>query len=182
MGPARRNDDYLSEDSRQPLHCESPITGGNIQAHEATLIPGQNLPCRVRPRNTFSWPGVVIGLLTGTIYCITSIYFGLKTGQISGAPIATAFFTTLISNKLQLGLSRAEIMFAVTVSTAIAIMSLAGGFVGPIPALTQLLGPEEHADGPMKFSWLQLAIFAAALSGFGPIRNKTYLVGQQARC
>lgn len=134
-----------------------------MPAHETTPIPVQ------RPLSTFSWSGVAIGALIGTVYCITNIYFGLKTGHITGAPIATAFFTILISKSLNLGLRPGEIMFAITISTAIAIMSLAGGFVGPIPALTQLVEPKDDADAALKFSWLQLVVFAGALSGFGPI-------------
>lgn len=127
------------------------------------------MPGIMLARPTFSWPGLVIGLLIGTIYCITNIYLGLKTGQISGAPIATAFFTTLLSNQLKLRLNGEQIMFTITVSTAVAIMSLAGGFVGPIPALTQLLGPEERVEGPISLSWLQLTTFAATLSLPGPM-------------
>jgi uncharacterized oligopeptide transporter (OPT) family protein len=140
-----------------------------MQAHERIPLLDQRLAHQTPQLCTFSCSGIVIGIVIGSLNCITNIYFGLKTGQISASPIAAAFFTILISKSLKLGLNPAEIMFAVTISTAMGIMSLAGGFVGPIPALTQLLDSKTQIDNRMKFSWLQLAIFAVALSGFGPI-------------
>lgn len=106
-----------------------------------------------------------MSLLIGSIYCITDVYFGLRTGRITGSPMATAFLAKWFLPSM----TEWDNMMVVCISTAVAVMSVAGGFLGPISALEFLVGPEDNKGGPLVLTRNQLLIWAVGVSIMGPL-------------
>lgn len=116
---------------------------------------------------TFTLRGLTIGLVLGTITCLTNIYFGLKTGRVTGFPLATAYIANNIARKFGPPLDVPENVFVVAVATAMAAMPITAAFIGVIPALEYLVGPED--GGPLKISWFHFLTWSAGVCVFGPI-------------
>ena len=117
--------------------------------------------------STFTLRALAIGLVLGTVICPTNIYFGLKTGHISGSPLATAFVANLIAVCFGSPLNVRENVFVVALATAVAAMPVTAGLVGVIPALDFLVGPKE--GGPLEISWFRLLVWSVGVCAFGPI-------------
>ena len=98
---------------------------------------------------------VGVGLLLGTLMCLSNTVFGLQTGFVTMASLQSA----LLAHGLFALFARvrpstppltvAEHVLLTSVSTAAATMPLAGGFVGILPALRILSQRGEAGPGPL---------------------------------
>eukprot|EP00191_Tetraselmis_sp_GSL018_P012721 CAMPEP_0177604136 /NCGR_PEP_ID=MMETSP0419_2-20121207/15942_1 /TAXON_ID=582737 /ORGANISM="Tetraselmis sp., Strain GSL018" /LENGTH=685 /DNA_ID=CAMNT_0019098069 /DNA_START=135 /DNA_END=2191 /DNA_ORIENTATION=+ len=100
------------------------------------------------------------------------MYFGLQTGWVTMGSLQSALlgfglFQILRSQGLGLGFDAAENVIVQTTAVATATMPLAAGFVGIIPAFSQLTPEENPPSGGFELSAPQLAAWSCALAFFG---------------
>ena len=146
----------------------TPLLGHTPLARETIESLTQQPPIsNPDPCSTFTLRGLTIGLVLGTIICFINIYFGLKTGRVTGFPLAIAYIANNIARQFGPPLSVPENVFVVAVATAMAAMPMTAALVGVVPALEYLVGPED--GGPLKVSWFCLLIWSAGVCVFGPI-------------
>uniref|UniRef100_A0A061R958 Opt superfamily oligopeptide transporter n=1 Tax=Tetraselmis sp. GSL018 TaxID=582737 RepID=A0A061R958_9CHLO len=132
-----------------------------------------NLPAlSENPPRSFTWRSLFVGLVVGTVLCCTNMYFGLQTGWVTMGSLQSALlgfglFQILRSQGLGLGFDAAENVIVQTTAVATATMPLAAGFVGIIPAFSQLTPEENPPSGGFELSAPQLAAWSCALAFFG---------------
>jgi uncharacterized oligopeptide transporter (OPT) family protein len=73
----------------------------------------------------------------------------------------------LFSKKTAVRFSAAENVLVISVATSTGCMPVTAGFVGIIPALEYLIGPEEN--GPLHLKWESLVLWSMGLCFFGLI-------------
>lgn len=170
--PQSRYDNLrFSENRALQSRCHSlevtPLLG---YTHDIRRTPGtlaQPTPIsNSQPKSTFTFRALAIGLVLGTIICPMNIYFGLKTGRVTGFPLATALIANFIACRFGPPLSLQENIFVVAVATALAAMPITAALVGVIPALEYLVVPQER--GPLEISWFRLLIWSVGVCVFGP--------------
>ncbi|UKZ78073.1 hypothetical protein TrVFT333_005807 [Trichoderma virens FT-333] len=131
---------------------------------------------------SFTVRGVAAGLGVGTIICAANMYFGLQTGWVSimSMPSSLMGFAVfkLLKPYLRFPFSPVENVLVQSVAGGMAIMPLGCGFVGVIPAMNYLLGPDEQ--GPLSLSMWQLIIWSLGLCYFGvvfavPLRHQVII-------
>lgn len=146
----------------------TPLLGHTPTARE-TIESLMQQPPILNPQHcsTFTLRGLTIGLILGTPICLINIYFGLKTGRVTGFPLATAYIAKNIARQFGPPLSVPENVFVVAVATAMAAMPMTAALVGVIPALEYLVGAED--GGPLQISWFRLLTWSAGVCVFGPI-------------
>ncbi|KAK6503646.1 hypothetical protein TWF481_008652 [Arthrobotrys musiformis] len=121
----------------------------------------------------FTFRGIFVGFIVGTVLAAVNVYFGLQTGWISLMPmpsslLAFVFFKVAsASGLLGFPFSPKENVFVQTVAVAVGCMSLTGGLIGVIPAIEKLLTTEE--SGPIRLSTPSLIIWSLGLAFFGVI-------------
>ncbi|KAF7505117.1 hypothetical protein GJ744_001257 [Endocarpon pusillum] len=146
----------------------TPLLGHTPIAREMIGSLTQQPPIsNPHPCSTFTLRGLTIGIVLGTIVCIINIYFGLKTGRVTGFPLATAYIANNIARQFGPPLDGPENVFVVAVATAMAAMPMTAALVGVIPALEYLVGPED--GGPLQISLFHLLTWSAGVCVFGPI-------------
>lgn len=119
----------------------------------------------------FTLRGVLVGLAIGVVICFSNTYFGLQTGWVSGmtmpaALIGFAFFKN-IAKHIELPFTPVENVLVQTVAGAVGTMPLGCGFVGVLPALNYLLGPEEN--GPLRLPAGKLILWSLGICFFGVV-------------
>lgn len=158
--------DSVTTSEATPLLSHTPTAGETTGSLTQQPPISNPLPC-----STFTFRGLTIGLVLGTIICLINIYFGLKTGRVTGFPLATAYIANNIARQFGPPLSVSENVFVVAVATAMAAMPMTAALVGVIPALEYLVGPED--GGPLQISWFHLLTWSAGVCVFGPILAMT---------
>lgn len=119
----------------------------------------------------FTVRGIAVGLLIGLVICFSNMYFGLQTGWISMMTMPASLMGfgifRLLAPHLDFPFSPVENVLVQSVAGGMAIVPLGCGFVGVIPAMEDLLRPEEQ--GPFRFSMWKLIIWSLGLCYFGVI-------------
>ncbi|KAF2793624.1 OPT-domain-containing protein [Melanomma pulvis-pyrius CBS 109.77] len=123
----------------------------------------------VLPYEGFAWRSVALGVIIGSIVCLTNIHFGLKTGYINimSMPSALIGFGAfeLVKKHLEFPFSPAENVLIQTVASSVGAIPATAGLVGVIPALEFLTSPAD--GGPAKTTLLRLCIWSLGISAFG---------------
>ncbi|KAL9936542.1 hypothetical protein V8E36_004610 [Tilletia maclaganii] len=120
----------------------------------------------------FTARAVVTGLLVGCLVAFTNLSLGLQSGWTSMMSLQSALLGFGILKVIRVPTFRNRPFSpqenAVLQATAVAVgsMPLSAGFVGIIPALTQL-EPEQDGSGPIKLNTWQLLAWCFALAYFG---------------
>jgi uncharacterized oligopeptide transporter (OPT) family protein len=119
----------------------------------------------------FSLRAVAAGLFVGVLVNLSNTYYGLRIGVASQMSMVSTLLGfigfKLISRYLTAPLTPAENVLLLSVSMATGCMPVTAGFVGIIPALEYLIGPEEN--GPLRLSFDSLIFWSIGLSFFGLI-------------
>lgn len=111
----------------------------------------------------------LVGLLLGVLVNLTNTYYGLRVGaggqmsMISGMLGYVGF--RVFSKYLTRRLDPTENVLIISVATATGCMPLTAGFVGIIPALEYLIGPNEN--GPLRIAFGNLVSWSIGLCFFG---------------
>jgi len=144
------------DDDAAPLHSK--------KSAQATF-----LALRASQPQNFTIRSVVVGLVIGTIICLSNTYFGLQTGWISGmampASLISFAYFKLVSRYLKLPFTPVENVLVQTVAGAVGTMPLGVGLVGVLPALEFLL--EEKEGGPLSISLGRLILWSVGVCFFG---------------
>ncbi|KAI8390281.1 OPT oligopeptide transporter protein-domain-containing protein [Blakeslea trispora] len=120
--------------------------------------------------------------------CFSNMYFGLQTGWISMMSLQASLLGFAIFKpwkyRLQPSFGPKENVYLQTVAVATATMPLAAGFVGILPALSQLTR-EDYIDGPIELSVSELMLWSLGLCLMGvffaiPLRQQA-IVREQLR-
>ena len=119
----------------------------------------------------FTWRAIAGGLCIGLLVNLSNTYYGLRIGVASQMSMVSALLGfisfKLLSRYLTAPLTPAENVLILSVSTATGCMPVTAGFIGIIPALEYLIGPEEN--GPLRLSADSLVIWSIGLCFFGLI-------------
>ncbi|KID83615.1 oligopeptide transporter [Metarhizium guizhouense ARSEF 977] len=114
---------------------------------------------------------VLAGLAIGVLINLSNTYYGLRIGVASQMSMVSSLLGfagfKLISRYTTVPFLPAENVLLVSVATATGAMPVTAGFVGVIPALEYLIGPEDN--GPLVMPWQKLALWSVALCFFGLI-------------
>jgi OPT oligopeptide transporter protein len=114
---------------------------------------------------------VAVGLAIGTLACFSNMYFGLQTGWISmmSLPLSLLGFAVFraLGTHVAPPFTPVENVFVQTVAVAVGTMPLAAGLVGVIPALEDLLRPEEGA--PLRLNLWMLIVWSIGVAFFGVV-------------
>jgi OPT family oligopeptide transporter len=124
----------------------------------------------------------MVGLLVGSLMCFSNMYFGLQTGWISMMSLQASLLGFVIFKPfrhLDPAFGPKENVYLQTVAVATATMPLAAGFVGIIPALTQLT-TADHPAGPLVLPAWKLMLWSLGLSFIGvffavPLRKQAII-------
>ncbi|KAK2041141.1 OPT oligopeptide transporter [Colletotrichum somersetense] len=120
---------------------------------------------------SFTFRGILVGLLVGLVICFSNMYFGLQTGWVSTMTMPASLMGfgifKALSRRLRFPFSPVENVLVQTVAGSMAIMPLGCGFVGVIPAMNYLLAPEEH--GPLIIPLWKLILWSLGLCYFGVV-------------
>ncbi|PVH72143.1 hypothetical protein DL98DRAFT_596317 [Cadophora sp. DSE1049] len=116
----------------------------------------------------FTLRAIIAGLLIGLLVNLTNTYYGLRVGaggrmsMVSGLLGYVGF--KLISRCTHRPLTPEENVLLISVSTAAGCMPLTAGFIGIIPALEYLIGPDEN--GPLARGFLDLVMWSLGVAFF----------------
>ncbi|KAL2889036.1 putative oligopeptide transporter [Ceratocystis lukuohia] len=126
---------------------------------------------RVPSGESFTFRGVMVGLLVGLIVCFSNMYFGLQTGWVSPMTLPASLMGfgvfRILAPHLKFPFTPVENVLVQTVAGSMALMPLGCGFVGVIPAMNFLLSEDEQ--GPLTLGLGKLVIIRERLrfpSGF----------------
>jgi len=144
---------------------------GEVSLDICASPPRQSMVTPIPPGRSFTVRSVVAGLAVGTVICAANVYFGLQTGWVSimSMPASLMGFAIfkVLSKHLSFPFTPVENVLLQSVACGMAIMPLGCGLVGVIPAMTDLLKPEER--GPLNFSVWQLIVWSLGLCYFGVV-------------
>jgi uncharacterized oligopeptide transporter (OPT) family protein len=114
---------------------------------------------------------LIAGLLIGVLVNLSNTYYGLRIGvgsQMSMVSGLLGFISFKVLSKYTASrFTAAENVLIISVATAAGCMPVTAGFVGIIPALEHLIGPEEN--GPLHITWESLLLWSMGLCFFGLI-------------
>lgn len=114
----------------------------------------------------------VVGLIIGSIICITNFQFGFQSGWVSMMSLPAALLAFAIFKVLPIGISKnftdVENVFVQSIAVAVGTGPLCYGLVGIIPAMEKFMTAEESGIGSeLKLSLSQLMIWSLGLGLFG---------------
>ncbi len=113
--------------------------------------------------------GLAVGLAVGLVICCSNMYFGLQTGFISTMSLPSSLLGfgifKALARHLSYPFSPVENVLVQTVAGSMAIAPLGSGFVGVLPAMNFLLGPDEL--GPINLSLPKMILWSLGLCYFG---------------
>ncbi|KAK4197104.1 OPT oligopeptide transporter protein-domain-containing protein [Triangularia verruculosa] len=120
---------------------------------------------------SFTLRAVLAGLVISVFINLSNTYYGLQIGVASQMSMISGLLGyagfKLFSRFLTTPFTIAEHVLVVSVATASGCMPITAGFIGVIPALEYLLGPDDN--GPFRFSWGALMVWSIGLCFFGLI-------------
>lgn len=144
-------------DDRVPDNQQS-IVG---QASKDEAMEGQSLTLRA----------VVSGLLIGILVNLSNTYYGLRIGAAGSMSMVSGLLGYVgfksISRYTNIPFSPAENVLVISTATATGCMPVTAGFIGMIPALEYLIGPDDN--GPVRQSFGNLILWSMGLCFFGII-------------
>jgi uncharacterized oligopeptide transporter (OPT) family protein len=116
---------------------------------------------------------LIAGLLIGILINLSNTYYGLRIGGASQMSMVSALlgyfaFRQLPRRLVKTPLDPSENVLIITVATATGCMPVTAGFIGIIPALEYLIGPDEN--GPLRYiTFSNLVLWSMGLCVFGVI-------------
>ncbi|KAI8639736.1 OPT oligopeptide transporter protein-domain-containing protein [Parasitella parasitica] len=121
----------------------------------------------------------VVGLVIGSLMCFSNMYFSLQTGCISMMSLQASLLGFAIFKPCHVSFGPKENVYLQTVAVATATMPLAAGFVGIVPALSQLT-TSDLSTGPLKLPAWKLIVWSLGLAFTGvffaiPLRKQTII-------
>lgn len=120
---------------------------------------------------SFTLRALLSGLLIGVLINLSNTYYGLRVGAGSQMSMVSGLLGfigfKLLSRYTARPFTPAENVLIISVATATGCMPVTAGFVGIIPALEYLIGPEEN--GPLRIAWESLLLWSLGLCFFGLI-------------
>lgn len=133
------------------------------------------------PEPTFSWRGVLMGILIGAIISFASVYYGLQSGKTNSMPLPSALlgyvcFKPLLPY-LKTPFNPKENVLVMTVAASMGGIPVTTGVTGIIPALEYLLSAADN--GPLKFPLTRLFLWSLGVCLFGvvlPVPLRAYFV------
>lgn len=118
---------------------------------------------------SFTLRALISGLLIGVLVNLSNTYYGLRIGAGSQMSMVSGLLGyigfKLFSRYTVIRFTAAENVLIISVATATGCMPVTAGFVGIIPALEYLIGPEEN--GPLRIDWEKLVLWSMGLCFFG---------------
>ncbi|KAG2191939.1 hypothetical protein INT46_000659, partial [Mucor plumbeus] len=121
----------------------------------------------------------LVGLVIGSLMCFSNMYFGLQTGWISMMSLQASLLGFAIFKPCHVTFGPKENVYLQTVAVATATMPLAAGFVGVVPALSQLT-TSDLSTGPLILPAWKLVLWSLGLAFIGvffaiPLRKQTII-------
>jgi uncharacterized oligopeptide transporter (OPT) family protein len=120
---------------------------------------------------SFTLRALLAGLGLGVLVNLSNTYYGLRIGAGSQMSMVSGLLGfvgfKLFSKHTSIRFTAAENVLVISVATATGCMPVTAGFVGIIPALEYLIGPNEN--GPLLMSWQSLILWSTGLCFFGLI-------------
>lgn len=120
---------------------------------------------------SFTLRALISGLFIGVFVNLSNTYYGLRIGAGSQMSMVSGLLGyigfKLFSGYRAIRFTAAENVLIISVATAAGCMPVTAGFVGIIPALEYLIGPEEN--GPLSLDWENLVLWSMGLCFFGLI-------------
>jgi uncharacterized oligopeptide transporter (OPT) family protein len=168
MAPDRGSSISSSESSHGTPASGPDSPELNAARQSSSLFGAMTVPAA--EEHSFTFRGVVVGILIGVLICFSNTYFALQTGWISlmtlpSSLIGFAIFKAF-SRYLSYPFTPVENVLVQTVAGGLGTMPLAAGFAGVIPAIEYLLTDEEGRL-TLGLGWLML--WALGISLFGVI-------------
>ncbi|KAL0137027.1 OPT oligopeptide transporter protein-domain-containing protein [Mucor lusitanicus] len=127
----------------------------------------------------YSMRSTLVGLVIGSLMCFSNMYFGLQTGWISMMSLQASLLGFAIFKPCKASFGPKENVYLQTVAVATATMPLAAGFVGIVPALSQLT-TADLSSGPLILPAWKLILWSLGLAFIGvffaiPLRKQTII-------
>lgn len=129
-------------------------------------------------------PMVVVGILLGSLVCVSNMYFGLQIGSVSTMSASTALmgFTIFkaMSRWLNTRFTPTENVVVQAMGSSIASMPIAASLWSVIPAIEYLGDAQE--GGPRHFSILELTVWSLGVCFFGTVFSapfRSYFIVKQ---
>lgn len=120
---------------------------------------------------SFTLRALISGLFIGVLVNLSNTYYGLRIGAGSQMSMVSGLLGyigfKLFSSYTAIRFTAAENVLIISVATATGCMPVTTGFVGMIPALEYLIGPDEN--GPLRIDWESLVLWSMGLCFFGLI-------------
>ena len=120
---------------------------------------------------SFTLRAVISGLLIGILVNLSNTYYGLRIGAGSSMSMVSGLLGYVglksFSGYTTLPFSPAENVLVISVATATGCMPVTAGFIGIVPALEYLIGPDEH--GPLRVQFGNLVLWSIGICFFGII-------------
>ncbi|KAM0430145.1 hypothetical protein ACHAPT_006153 [Fusarium lateritium] len=120
---------------------------------------------------SFTLRALLAGLVISVFINLSNTYYGLQIGVASQMSMISGLLGyagfKLFSRFLTTPFTIAEHVLVVSVATASGCMPVTAGFIGVIPALEYLLGPDDN--GPFRLPWGALVVWSVGLCFFGLI-------------
>ena len=120
---------------------------------------------------SFTFRALISGLFIGILVNLSNTYYGLRIGAGSSMAMVSGLigyvgFKTFSRYTVK-RFTPAENVLIVSTATATGCMPLTAGFIGIIPALEYLIGPDEN--GPVRVKFASLILWSIGLCFFGII-------------
>ncbi|KAK2035255.1 OPT superfamily oligopeptide transporter [Colletotrichum zoysiae] len=132
-----------------------------------------------QPQSSLTLRSTVVGIVVGTLICLSNTYFGLRTGFIAimslpSTILGFAFFK-MVQDHLQFPFTPQEHTVLVVIASSLGLMPFTIGTVGILPAMEFLTGASEN--GPYHLDWIRLLVWSIGVSVLGvtvtlPLRRR----------
>jgi OPT family oligopeptide transporter len=162
------------------LHAHTPSAGATTAAatapdadSDATAIrTGESSYLDKLDTRQVTLRAAAVGLLIGTVVCLSNFFFGLQSGWLSMMSLPAALLAFAIFKVMPAGLSKnftdVENVFVQSVAVAVGTGPLCYGMIGIIPAMEKFMTAEESGFGrTLNLSLGQLMIWSLGLGLFG---------------
>ncbi|KAK2017504.1 OPT superfamily oligopeptide transporter [Colletotrichum eremochloae] len=132
-----------------------------------------------RPSPSLTLRSIVVGIVVGTLICLSNTYFGLRTGFIAimslpSTILGFAFFK-MLREHLKVPFTPQEHTVLVVIASSLGLMPFTIGTVGILPAMEFLTMVSEN--GPFHLGWTKLLVWSVGVSFLGvtitlPLRKR----------
>ena len=133
------------------------------------LADGETHNASPRAHRSFTVRATVCGLAIGVLVNLSNTYYGLRIGVASQMSMVSGLLGfasfKIVSRYSNVPFSPFENVLTISVATATGAMPVTAGFVGAIPAIEYLIGPEDN--GPIQLDFGKLVLWSVSLCLFG---------------